>query len=207
MRIDGCVVHSMFDADQSASVDRLTDPSCAPVLIDPAWPPVRWPAEGSFPASCGSRTTDFDPRVRERYNRIMRRWSVLALGIAFVAWGGLLACNHAPTGPDAGPLAAGRWTGDGACLSVTDAGCDLTVGCGHGQFAQPTVRADGTFDVEGTYRIEVGPISIAPAPSAHFSGTVTGSRLILNVMPSGSLPSASYSMVPTSAGTCSIACV
>jgi hypothetical protein len=43
---------------------------------------------------------------------------------------------------------------------VTDSGCNLAVGCGHGQFPRPTVRADGTFDVDGKYRIEVGPISI-----------------------------------------------
>jgi hypothetical protein len=90
---------------------------------------------------------------------------------------------------------------------VTNAGCDLTVGCGHGRFAQPTVRADGTFDVDGTYRIEVGPISIEPAPPAHFSGVVSGSRVMLTVVPSGSLPTASYSMIRTTTGTCSIPCV
>jgi hypothetical protein len=129
------------------------------------------------------------------------------LRVALVACGCLLACNRSPTGPAEGPLATGRWTGEGACLSVTDTGCNLTVGCGHGQFARPIVRPDGTFDVDGTYRIEVGPISINPAPPAHFSGSATGSRLILNVMPSGSLPPASYSMTPTTAGTCSIPCV
>jgi hypothetical protein len=39
-------------------------------------------------------------------------------------------------------------------------------------------RADGTFDADITYRIEVGQISIDPAPPA-FSGSVTGSGLIL----------------------------
>src|SRR5439155_7142423 len=101
--------------------------------------------------------------------------------VALVAYGGLLACNRNALGPSEGPLATGRWTGDGACLSVTDTGCNLAVGCGHGQFPRPIIRADGTFDVDGTYRIEAGPISIEPAPSAHFSGVVTGSRLILNV--------------------------
>ena len=134
----------------------------------------------------------------------MRRLLVVAL----VACGCLLACNRSPTGPGEGPLAAGRWTGEGACLSVTDSGCNLAAGCGHGQFPRPTIRNDGTFDVDGTYRIEVGPISIDPAPPAHFSGSVTGSRLILNVVPSaGSLPPASYSMTPTNAGMCPIPCV
>jgi hypothetical protein len=118
------------------------------------------------------------------------------------------ACGAASTGPTEGPLANGRWTGDGACLSVADANCNLAVGCGHGQFPRPVLRADGTFDVDGTYRIEVGPISIQPAPPAHFSGSVSGARLILNVVPTaGSLGPASYSMTRTNAGTCPIPCV
>jgi len=129
------------------------------------------------------------------------------VGLLIVFCGNVIACSHNPTGPGAGPLAAGRWTGDGACLSVASAGCDLTVGCGHGRFAQPTVRADGTFDVDGTYRIEVGPISIEPAPPAHFSGVVSGSRVTLTVVPSGSLSPATYSMIRTTTGTCSIPCV
>jgi hypothetical protein len=129
----------------------------------------------------------------------------LLLG-ALVACGGLLACDGNPMGPIEGPLATGRWTGDGACLAVTDTGCTLTVGCGHGQFPQPMIRADGTFDVDGTYRVEVG-VSIGPAPPAHFSGVVTGSRLVLHVAPSGSLSAASYLMTPTTAGTCLTLCV
>ena len=127
--------------------------------------------------------------------------------VVIVVCGNLPACNLNPTRPGEGPLAAGRWIGDGACLSVAGSGCDLAVGCGHGQFAQPILRADGTFDVDGTYRIEVGPISIEPAPPAHFSGVVTRSHLTLNVVPSGSLPPAAYSMTQTTAGRCPIPCV
>jgi hypothetical protein len=36
---------------------------------------------------------------------------------------------------------------------------------------------------------------------------VTGSGLTLSVMPSGSLPPASYRMAPTTGGTCPIPCV
>src|SRR5438132_1576362 len=131
----------------------------------------------------------------------------LFMMVALVAYGGLLGCNRNPASATAGPLATGRWTGDGACLSVADTVCNLAVGCGHGQFSRPTIRADGTFDVDGTYRIEVGPISIEPAPPAHFSGVVTGSRMTLNVMPSGSLPASVYSMTPTTAGTCPTPCL
>jgi hypothetical protein len=127
---------------------------------------------------------------------------------ALIAGTCLLACDRGPIGPGKGPLATGRWSGDSACLSVTETGCNLAVGCGHGQFQRPIIRADGTFDVDGTYRIEVGPISIEPAPPAHFSGSMAGSRLILTVVPTaGSLQPASYSMTPTSTGTCSIPCV
>jgi len=140
-------------------------------------------------------------------NLIVKRRAIHLVVLALVVCGSLLGCNRNPAGSNEGPLATGRWTGDGACLSVVDAACDLAVGCGHGQFPRPTIRADGTFDVDGTYRIEAGPISIEPAPPAHFSGVVTGSRLTLTVMPSGSLPPASYSMTPTTAGACPIPCV
>jgi hypothetical protein len=91
---------------------------------------------------------------------------------------------------------------------VTDTGCTLAVGCGHGQFLRPIIRADGTFDADGTYRIEVGPISIEPAPPAHFSGSMAGSRLTLTVIPTaGSLLPASYSMTPASNSGCPIPCV
>src|SRR5215510_14232438 len=83
----------------------------------------------------------------------------------------VVACGETATEPgDTMILTTGRWTGDGACLSVAADGCDLVVGCGHGQFPVPTARADGTFQVDGTYRIEAGPISINPAPPATFSG-------------------------------------
>src|SRR6266853_6417893 len=94
------------------------------------------------------------------------------LAVALVACACLLACHGNPAGPSEKPLATGRWTGDGACLSVAGSGCNLAVGCGHGQFPRPIIRADGTFDIDGTYRIEVGPISIDPAPPGHFSGSV-----------------------------------
>src|SRR5437870_11492823 len=100
----------------------------------------------------------------------------------------LLSCVRNSAGPTEGALATGRWTGDGACLSVTDTACDLAVGCGHGQFPRPNIQSDGTFDVDGTYRVEVGPVAINPPPPAHFSGAVTGSTLTSHVVPSGSLP-------------------
>ena len=128
----------------------------------------------------------------------------VAIGVFVVA---LVACTSNLAGPTPGPLATGRWTGDGACLAVTDTSCNLAVGCGHGQFPRPTIRADGSFDVDGTYRIEAGPVSIQPAPPAHFSGTLIGARLTLNVMPSGSLPPATYSMTLTTTGTCPVPCV
>jgi hypothetical protein len=90
---------------------------------------------------------------------------IAAVGLACLLVG---ACAETPTQPRGANLSTGRWTGDGACLSAAVDGCDLVVGCGHGQFPLPVVRTDGTFDVNGTYRIEVGPISINPAPPATF---------------------------------------
>jgi len=126
--------------------------------------------------------------------------------VALVACGWLLACNGSSAGPAERLLATGQWTGGGACLAVTESSCNLVVGCGHGQFLRPSVRADGTFDIDGTYRIEVGPISIEPAPPAHFSGSVSGSRMSLNVAPSTGT-SATYSIMLTGNGVCTVPCV
>jgi len=104
----------------------------------------------------------------------------MAIGCVCVLLG---ACSaETPAQPAATMLSAGTWTGNG-CLSVAADGCDLVVGCGHGRFPVPAVRADGTFDVEGTYRVEVGPISINPAPPATFSGVLKGQTLTLTVTP------------------------
>jgi hypothetical protein len=119
----------------------------------------------------------------------------------------LSACNGGPAAPGGEPLATGRWTGTGACLSVSESGCELTVGCGHGRFARPTLRSDGTFDADGTYRIEVGPAVIEPAPPAHFSGRLTRSTVSLSVTPTNGSPPATYSMAPASPGACTVPCV
>src|SRR5689334_16167619 len=87
-------------------------------------------------------------------------------------------CNNGPTEPRAMVIADGRWTDGNACLMVRSAQnvsphtSDLVVGCGHGKFPTPDIRSNGTFDVDGTYRIEVGPINQDPAPPAHYSGTL-----------------------------------
>ena len=100
-------------------------------------------------------------------------------------------------------MTIGGWTDGGACLTVATEGCELTAGCGHGQFPRPIVRADGTFEADGTYRIEVGPVGISPAPPAHFSGVVDGSTLTLKVVPAGEgLMPASYTMRRTSVPGC-----
>jgi hypothetical protein len=122
---------------------------------------------------------------------------------------GLIAigCSGRPTEPRDTSL-FGQWSGDGACLSVADAGCNLTVGCGHGQFARPSVRPDGTFDVDGTYLIEVGPSRMDPAPPAHVSGTIAGSVLRLTVVPTApGLAAASYTLKPTASGLCGVRCL
>src|SRR5713101_1604795 len=77
---------------------------------------------------------------------VMRRSRGLA--VLFVVSSVLLSCHGSPTAPGEALLATGRWTGDGACLAVSDTGCNLAVGCGHGQFPRPIIRSDGTFDID-----------------------------------------------------------
>lgn len=129
------------------------------------------------------------------------------LGAAAVACAIAGACSTAPSAPTS--LPDGRWTGGGACLSVAAPACDFVAGCGHGQFAAPALRGDGTFSVEGTYRIEAGPIGIEPAPPATFSGVLTGGTLTLTVVPrAGGPPPATYELRMTGAsGRCPVPCV
>ena len=118
------------------------------------------------------------------------------------------ACAGTPTEPRDTTLPTGRWTSDGACLMVTEQTCDLIAGCGHGQFPRPTLRPDGSFDVDGTYRIEIGPVSIEPAPAAHFSGLLSGTTLTLRVVPGASgVSPASYTMKPGGTGICGVRCL
>jgi DNA-binding transcriptional MerR regulator len=102
----------------------------------------------------------------------------------------LLSCNHGPTEPRTRVIADGRWSSDGACLTVRSSpnvsphSITLIAGCGHGELPLPEIRDDGSFDVDGTYRIEAGPVSIDPPPPAHYSGVLTNTTLTLRVQPS-----------------------
>jgi len=135
----------------------------------------------------------------------MRLTRIIAVGIVSL----VIAGCGAPTQPRDSILATGRWTGDNGCLSVAVDGCDLVVGCGHGQFPAPVIHADGMFEVSGTYRVEVGPISIDPAPPATFSGVVKGQTLTITVAPSDrSVVPASYVLHLTNAsGKCAVPCL
>ena len=137
----------------------------------------------------------------------MRFARVVAVGLVCLALG---ACGTAPMGPHGSSLPTGRWTGEpGSCLSVPSNVCDLVVGCGHGQFPPPVLRADGTFEVGGTYRIEAGPVGINPAPPATFSGHLTGDALTLIVVPSDpslGRPSAVLRLT-SGTGQCVVPCV
>jgi len=127
-----------------------------------------------------------------------------ALLVVVLAWG----CTSSPTSPESGPLAIGRWSSAaGQCLTVTESMCNFVAGCGHGVFPRPTVGTDGSFEVDGTYRVEVGPVSIQPAPPAHFSGSLSGGRLLLTVTPTAPLTPASYSMTLGGTGTCGVLCL
>jgi hypothetical protein len=116
------------------------------------------------------------------------------------------ACAGTPSSPSA--LPDGRWSGDGACLTVAQE-CDFVAGCGHGRFPPPVVDRTGAFTVEGTYRIEAGPIGIEPAPPATFAGVLAGDTLTLIVTPRDPAQRrAVYTLRLTNAGgRCSVPCV
>jgi hypothetical protein len=62
---------------------------------------------------------------------------------------------------------------------VTDAPRDLVIGCGHGPFPRPMVRADRTFDAA-----RLDPRRPTPA---RLSSVVSGSRLVRTVAPTARL--------------------
>jgi hypothetical protein len=136
----------------------------------------------------------------------MRLTRIIAVGIVSLVIG---ACAGTPTQPRDTILPMGRWTGANGCLSVAVDGCDLVVGCGHGRFKPPVVHGDGTFEVSGTYRVEVGPISIDPAPPAIFSGVVQGQTLTITVAPSDRsvLPVSYVLRLTNESGKCAVPCL
>ena len=124
---------------------------------------------------------------------------------ALIAAASLSCTGSSPDAPS-GPLPDGQWGAGGACVTIADS-CTFTSGCAHGQFPRPTLRGDGTFDVDGTYRVEIGPVSYEPAPSAHFSGSVVGSKMTITVTPGGTLQQTTYTLKPDSSAKCGINCV
>src|SRR5262245_45562743 len=140
--------------------------------------------------------------------RTLAQYLARVVAVAFVCF--VCGSCSSPTEPRDTNLSTGRWTGaSGVCLSVAAEGCDLVAGCGHGHFPLPVVHADGTFAVTGTYRIEVGPVSINPAPPATFSGVQSNETLTLSVTPSDpSLRPETYVLrLTTASGKCAVPCV
>jgi hypothetical protein len=126
----------------------------------------------------------------------------------------LIACNGSPTEPRVRAIAEGLWTGEGGvCLRVpsvnqTPRTAILTAGCGKGTFPTPDVRDDGTFEVEGTFRVEAGAVSNDPPPPAHYTGVLTNTTLTLTVTPTD--PSAqrtTYKLHLDPNGSCGPACL
>lgn len=178
-------------ADRPAGIDRQDGPRTAALARKAALTAM---TAGVRPAAQGRRSPATLP------NRTAAACVVCLL---------VHACAQAPVQPGPTDLPAGRWSDGGACLSVAADGCDLVVGCGHGRFPRPVLRADGTFAVDGTYRIEAGPVSLDPPPPATFSGVLRGRTLTLSVAPADSrLPPASYLLQLTNAsGRCAVPCL
>jgi hypothetical protein len=132
----------------------------------------------------------------------------------------LAGCNNssptAPllqaTEPARGTLAMGRWSSEGsACMTVAQTESSLIAGCWRGRFPTPSLRTDGTFDVDGTFRFEAGPSQDTPGAPAHFSGRIDGTTLTLTVQQT--TPSAapatpvSFALTFNGDGACSPLCV
>ena len=106
-------------------------------------------------------------------------------------------------------LALGRWSSEErACLTVAQPEIQLVAGCWRGRFPMPVVRADGTFDADGTFSFEAGPSQDTPGAPAHFSGAVHGSTLTLTVQQTvGSPPPVSFEFSFAGEEACSPLCV
>jgi hypothetical protein len=93
-----------------------------------------------------------------------------------------VACGS-PTEP-AIPLTRGWWTsGNGWGLRVDTAAVSVFSGCGHGEFPTPQLGRAGSFDVDGTFAISVGPPPLPGNvdPPARFLGTVSGTQLTIRI--------------------------
>jgi hypothetical protein len=137
----------------------------------------------------------------------MRSVAIWVVAAPLIAIGS--ACARTPSEPNTS-LPVGRWsTAAGACLTVSDDQCDLVAGCGHGRFPPPALSGDGTFTVAGTYRVEVGPISIDPPPPATFSGVLSDGTLTLTVMPSEPRvsPGTLVFRLTNGSGRCAVPCL
>jgi hypothetical protein len=145
---------------------------------------------------------------------IMRYASLLLVASAAL----LLSCSDrsSPTAPaplsqsgQAVVLSLGRWSGEqagSACMTVAQSETSVIAGCWRGSFATPSLRSDGTFDAEGTFRFEAGPSNDTPAPAAHFSGALNGTTLTLTVRQTTGQQT-SFALTFAGEGTCSALCV
>lgn len=162
-------------------------------------------SEGGAPAPAPKTVKPKHDEVLSRVRKELRDILKL-LGATLVLI--LLGCNSNPTEPRTMVIAKGTWSSDGACLFVRTTSITLVAGCGHGEIPTPMIRPDGTFETEGTYRIEAGPVSQDPPPPAHYSGVLTNTMLTLKVEPSvPSLSAATFVFRSDPKATCAPRCL
>lgn len=96
----------------------------------------------------------------------------------------LFACSSsgiAPA-PSDGRLPLGTWGGDNAGMIVGDTAMHLHIGCTYGDVSGRIVlRANGHFDVTGSYMLRAYPIAVGPSVPARFTGQVEGSVTTVTV--------------------------
>ena len=84
----------------------------------------------------------------------------------------------------AGPLSAGVWGGQQGNLTVYADSATLDMPCAAGRLQSPLVAAnDGTFDVNGLYAVQAGPMRVGGPDwqSARYHGTRDDEQLTLTI--------------------------
>jgi hypothetical protein len=110
-----------------------------------------------------------------------RRWSPRFFVVLLLT---SVACVQAlSTAADGDRLKIGRWGGEHAALTVTDAGARVEFDCAFGEINEPlTIDAAGRMAVNGVYVLERGPAREQPdSHPAHYSGRLSGDRLTFDV--------------------------
>jgi hypothetical protein len=108
---------------------------------------------------------------------------ITVLAAAIVGFTVAVSCSSSTElATESGGLALGQWGGDSAAMIVGDTAMHLHISCTYGDVSgRITLRANGEFDVAGSYLLRAFPVAIGPTMPARFTGRVDGATATIVV--------------------------